>query len=217
MTPAPAVKICGLTRRSDAAAAAAAGAAYLGVVFPAESPRAVSPARAARLCEGLDARRVGVFVNASTPALLAAARAARLDVLQLHGEEPPAQLRELRTAGPFALWKAVRLRRAQDLLAAVERYGALVDGLLLDAWSDAARGGTGRSFVWEEVAPLRERVPAGVALIVAGGLRAENVARAVALLRPHAVDISSGVESAPGVKDPAAIRAVMRTLQELPR
>jgi phosphoribosylanthranilate isomerase len=215
VTP-PDVKICGLTRRGDAEAAALEGARYLGAVFAAESPRAVSAERAARLFAGLPAHRVGVFVNSATPEVVATAGTANLDVLQLHGEEPPRQLRELRAAGPWSLWKAVRVRDAASFRAAVDRYGDHVDGILLDAWAPGARGGTGRSFAWEDVAPFRETLPTGVALVVAGGLRADNVLRAVEALRPDMLDLSSGVETAPGVKDHTAIAAVMRTLRPQP-
>jgi phosphoribosylanthranilate isomerase len=209
----PDVKICGLTRREDAMAAAEAGAAYLGVVFVPASPRCVSAPQAARLLADLPAARVGVFVNATTPDLVRAAETAALHVLQLHGEEPPGQLDELRAAGPWTLWKAGRIADADAFARFVERYGGHADGLLVDAWVPGAHGGTGRAFPWAEIAPLRDRVPAGVRFVAAGGLRADNLLRAVALLRPDTLDLSSGVESAPGIKDPAAIAAVMHTLR----
>lgn len=210
----PAVKICGLTRRVDAVDADATGAGYLGAVFARESPRAVTPAHAARLFAGLRARRVGVFVNARTDEMADVAAEARLDVLQLHGEEPPSRVRELRDAGGWELWKAVRVRDAGSFAAALDAHAGHVDGLLLDAWHPGARGGTGRTFDWATAADLRDGFPPGVLLIVAGGLRAENVVDAARALRPHVLDLSSGVESAPGIKDPAAIAAVMRTLRE---
>lgn len=212
---APHLKICGLTRREDAVIAADAGASYLGAIFAAESPRAVTVGRAAEMLMGLAPRRVGVFVNSSTRDLIDAADTAGLHVLQLHGEESPAQLRELRGCGEWALWKAVRVRQAADFAAAIDRFAPWVDGLLLDTWSPAARGGTGAVFSWEEVAVYRNSLPPAVSLIAAGGLQAGNLARAVALLRPNTVDISSGVESAPGIKDSAAIRAVASTLRGL--
>ena len=95
----------------------------------------------------------------------------------------------------------------------MERYAAHADALLLDGFSAAAHGGTGARFPWEEVAALRGIVPAGVPLVAAGGMRAGNVARAVALLRPEVVDVSSGVESAPGIKDPEAIREFAAALR----
>jgi phosphoribosylanthranilate isomerase len=209
----PEVKICGLTRRLDAEAAAAAGVAYLGAVFAPESPRCVTPREAARLFGGLDARGVGVFVNAPLAELLDACRVAKLEVLQLHGEEDAAYVDRLRAAGGWAIWKAVRVRNLDDVSRALECYGERVDGLLLDGWSPAARGGTGQAFSWEAVAGIRAQAFSSLKLIAAGGLNIANVQHAIALLRPDAIDISSGLEVSPGIKDPAAIAALMRTLR----
>jgi phosphoribosylanthranilate isomerase len=211
----PEVKICGLTRRADAEAADGAGATYLGAVFALASPRAVTPAQAAVLWDGLTARRVGVFVDAPLDELVSAANVAGLDVLQLHGDESPEQLQQLRDAGPWTLWKAVRVRDENSLSRALECFAGCVDGLLLDAWSAVAHGGTGTQFPWEWVARQRDRIPPGVRFIAAGGLRADNLRQAVDRLRPDAVDLSSGVESAPGIKDAAAIRDVMFTLRSM--
>lgn len=207
----PEVKFCGITRREDAEAAAEAGAAYLGVILAEGGRRSVSPESAAALLEGLPPLRVGVFVDAGSEALHAAAESAALDVLQLHGDEAPELLRELRAAGR-TVWKGVRLRGAEDFLRAVDRYAESCDALLLDGWSPAEHGGTGERFPWEEVAVHRNLLPAGVSLVIAGGLRAENVVRAIELLRPGVVDVSSGVEEAPGTKSHAAIHAFMAAL-----
>lgn len=203
----PGVKICGLTRPEDAALVAAAGAAYGGVILAPGGKRSISAARAAELFEGLALRRVGVFVDAPVEELVRAAADAGLDVVQLHGDETPAYVRELRGRGGWEVWKAVRPRNASEFTEYVQQYADLVDGLLVDGWSESARGGTGARFAWAEVAPYRDLVPPHVALIVAGGLDADNLARAVELLRPTLVDVSSGVERAPGIKDPARIRA----------
>jgi phosphoribosylanthranilate isomerase len=208
----PEVKICGLTRRADAEAADGAGVRYLGAVFAPASPRVVSAAQAAALWDGLVARRVGVFVDAPLRELVSVAEAAGLHVLQLHGDETPEQLRALRSAGAWTLWKAVRVRDGQDFRRALDGFAEHVDGLLVDAWSAAARGGTGTVFPWEVVAQQRDQLPPGVRFIAAGGLRPDNLRRAVELLRPDAVDLSSGVETAPGVKDAASIHAVMHTI-----
>jgi phosphoribosylanthranilate isomerase len=206
----PEVKICGLTRREDAEAAVAAGASYAGVVLAPGGRRSVSPAVAAALLAGLGVAKVGVFVDASEAELRAAATEAGLDVLQLHGDEPPELLLRLGDGGRWRLWKAVRPRRAEELLEALERYADVAEGLLLDGYSPDAHGGTGTRFPWEEVAEHRGRIPPGLRLVVAGGLDATNVARAVSLLRPAVVDVSSGVESAPGIKDGAAVHAFVR-------
>lgn len=213
--PAVCAKVCGLTRREDAEAAAAAGASFLGAVFAPGGPRNVASAAAADLFTDLPPRRVGVFVNAPMVELLRAADTAGLDVLQLHGDETPEYIEQLREREMWMIWKAVRPRSGSEFRSAVSRYGSLVDGLLVDGWSRAARGGTGARFPWGEVAEQRESLPAGVSLIVAGGLRAGNLARAVALLRPDVVDVSSGVERSPGIKDPAAIHEFMSTVQRL--
>jgi phosphoribosylanthranilate isomerase len=151
--------------------------------------------------------RVGVFVDAAEADILATARALTLSVLQLHGSESPAQVAALRAAGPWRVWKAVRPRSADDFRAALERYARVVDGVLVDGWSAEAAGGAGAMFSWNEVARLRPLVPAGIELIVAGGLHPENVAAAIVALRPDAVDVSSGVEETRGIKSEERLRA----------
>jgi phosphoribosylanthranilate isomerase len=210
---APRLKVCGITRRADAEAASAAGAAFLGVVLAPGGKRTVAAEDAGALLAGLPVRRVGVFVDASAGELRRAAELAGLDVLQLHGDEPPELLRELRAGGRWTVWKALRPRDAAEFRAGVERYAGVADALLLDGFSAQAHGGTGTAFPWEEVAALRGALPAGLQLVVAGGMRAGNVARAVALLRPDVVDVSSGVESAPGIKDRTAIETFAAALR----
>jgi phosphoribosylanthranilate isomerase len=201
------VKICGLTRRSDAELAALHGARYGGAILAPGGKRTVPAQNVATLFQGLPLRRVGVFVDAPLDDILQAGRAGALDVLQLHGEESPARLRELRGEGSWMLWKAIRVRRPSDLAEAVDVYGADADALLLDAWSPDAHGGTGTRFDWDALARERSLIPDTTALVVAGGLTPQNVALAVALLRPDVVDVSSGVEVSPGVKDAAAVAA----------
>lgn len=206
MTWPPAVKICGLTRHEDAAVAVDAGARYLGAILAPGGKRTVTPEAAAVIFGDLPARRVGVFVDATADELRRVAEDARLDVLQLHGDEPPELATALRGEG-FVVWKAVRPRGGDDFVAAAVHYEGAVDALLLDGWSAEARGGTGASFPWREVAAHLHALPAGMALVAAGGLRPENVAEAASVLRPAVVDVSSGVERAPGIKDEAAVRA----------
>lgn len=201
------VKFCGLTRPADALAAARAGAHYLGVVFAPGGRRTVAADQAAALFHSVPAavRRVGVFVNAPPDQVRRIAEAAGLHVVQLHGDELPATVRALRAEGRFKVWKAVRPRTGADFLAALEQFGDTVDGLLLDGWSATARGGTGQSFPWRAVEPHRELVPPSVALVAAGGLHRDNVAAAVQLLRPTVVDVSSGIEHSPGIKNAGAM------------
>jgi len=212
----PAVKVCGLTRAGDAADAVNAGAGYLGVILAPGGKRTVTPEAAAVIFGSLAARRVGVFVNATTAELRHAAAVAGLHVLQLHGDEPPELAAGLRAEG-YTVWKVVRPRDGDEFSAAAVRYAGAVDALLLDGYSADARGGTGTSFPWREVAERLSALPPGLALVAAGGLRPENVAEAAAILRPAVVDVSSGVETAPGVKDPAAVRAFVAAVRALER
>lgn len=205
----PDVKVCGLMRHEDAVAAAEAGAGYLGVILAHGFRRSVTPEDARVILEGLPARRVGVFVDAAEDELVFRARAAGVEVLQLHGDEPPELAARLRAAG-WEVWKAVRARGAGDFSAAARRYAGAVDALLLDGYDPSTHGGAGARFPWEQVAARLHELPAGMRLVAAGGLRPENVAEAVRTLRPHAVDVSSGVESAPGVKDARAVRDFVR-------
>jgi phosphoribosylanthranilate isomerase len=202
---APEIKICGITRRSDAEAVASSGAGYVGAILAPGGKRSVSAAAAAALFADLPLRRVGVFVDAPAATVREQAETAALDVIQLHGDEPPALVRDVRASGPWRVWKAVRVRTPDLLERAIDDYAGDVDGILLDGWSPDAHGGTGTTFDWQALARHRGRLPASVRLIVAGGLSRGNVARAIELLRPSVVDVSSGVETSPGVKDPAAV------------
>ena len=199
------VKVCGLMRHADAVVAAQAGARYLGVILAPGYRRTVTPEAARIILESFPVRRVGVFVDADEETLRSAAGAAGVQVLQLPGDEPPERAARMRAAG-WEVWTAGRARTADDFSDAVRRYAGAVDALLVDGYDPASHGGTGARFPWDEVAARRGELPAGVRLIAAGGLRPENVAEAVRILRPHAVDVSSGVEAAPGQKDPRAVR-----------
>jgi phosphoribosylanthranilate isomerase len=210
----PAVKVCGLTRAGDAEVAVESGARYLGAILAPGGKRTVTPEAAAVIFGHLPAQRVGVFVNATAGELRHAAAVAGLHVLQLHGDEPPELAAELRGDG-YTVWKAVRPRGGDDFAAAAVRYAGSVDALLLDGYGADARGGTGTSFPWREVAERLSVLPPGLALVAAGGLRPENVAEAATILRPAVVDVSSGVETAPGAKDPGAVRAFIAAVRAL--
>ncbi|HUL73010.1 MAG TPA: phosphoribosylanthranilate isomerase [Vicinamibacterales bacterium] len=189
----PRVKICGITRVEDAALAARLGADALGFVFWPESPRAISPAAARLVAAAVPplVARVGVFVNASPAEVADVARRVGLDAVQLHGDEPA----EAYASVPARLIKAVVLHDEGD----VDRAAALPPHVtpLVDAADRAQRGGTGRLADWQRAADLARRRP----VMLAGGLTAENVADAIRLVRPWAVDVSSGVETTPGVKN----------------
>lgn len=206
------VKICGLTDPETAQAAASAGAAYIGLVFFSPSPRYVAPAQAARIAHALPpgVAKVGLFVNATIAEISAVLAQVPLDMLQLQGEETPETLVELRQVTGLPVMKAVGLATAADLVRLPE-FEAVADQILVDAKApkDAARpGGNGRRFDWSLVAGRRWARP----WMLAGGLTPDTVARAVAQTGARQVDVSSGVETAPGCKDPAAIRAFLAAL-----
>ncbi|HEX7119028.1 MAG TPA: tryptophan synthase subunit beta [Longimicrobiales bacterium] len=202
------VKICGVCRPRDAAFAAECGADYIGVILAPGYGRSRTLDEAAEIFAAASGvRRVGVFVDPAPAAVAEAVERLALDVVQLHGDEAPGSIPGLRTGRELRVWKAVRPRGRDEFLAAVAAYGPVADALLLDGWSRGAAGGTGTRFPWDAVAAVRERVPAGLALVVAGGLDATNVGAAVARLSPDIVDVSSGVERRRGEKDPARVRA----------
>lgn len=198
------VKLCGLTRPEDVDAAVAAGADALGFVLWPGSKRAVDEARLAELAERVPAfvTRVGLFVDQDSA--LIERCAAHLDLLQFHGDEPPALCDGFRR--PWI--KALRMRDDLDLHAAAEAYRG-ARALLLDAYRPGVPGGTGETFDWS-------RIPAGLVkpVILAGGLNADNVAEAIATVAPFAVDVSGGVEAAPGIKDAERMAAFMAAAGE---
>jgi phosphoribosylanthranilate isomerase len=193
------VKVCGIKELEDARVAAAAGADAIGLVF-AESPRRVSVERAREISAALPERvmRVGVFVGEDPQEVLRIGREVGLDYAQLHGEEGPEEVAEIRDGG-LGVIKALRVRNA-GALAAVERYEA--DLFLLDAWSAEARGGTGARFDWGLAKSLRGRDN----ILVSGGLDPENVREAIEYFEPYGVDASSSLEDRPGKKNGERVR-----------
>jgi len=192
------VKVCGVTRLDDAYAAVEAGASAVGFVFWPHSPRFVDPYRARAIAARLPpfVTAVGLFVNQPVGYVNGVASLVRLGAVQLHGDETP----------EFAASIAAPVIKA----LAVERAGGWPAGttLLLDAHDPVKRGGTGRVIDWSAAAAVaaRRRV------LLAGGLTPENIADAIARVRPFGVDVSSGVERAPGIKDPARIRALFEAI-----
>jgi len=201
----PKVKVCGITRREDALDAAEAGADYLGVVLVSGTPRARLPVDVPKMFDGIQVPRVIVVAGMSVSAVARAAEVAHASVVQLHGDEGPGEVAALRGLGPWRIWKALRVRGRDELLSGLAGFGDLVDGVLLDAWHPTRLGGTGRVLSWEGLQGVRETLREGVELIVAGGLRPDNVQGAIETLRPHVVDVSSGVEKAVGIKDPRLV------------
>ena len=204
------VKICGLRTVADVAAVAAAGAAYAGFVFFPKSPRNLTVAQARDLAlaapEGL--AKVALVVDAEDAVLDEIVARVPLDMLQLHGHESPDRVAEVRARYGLPVMKAVGVADEGDL-AALFDYSTVADQILVDAKPPKGAdlpGGNGLSFDWRLVAQRRWLRP----WMLAGGLTAENVAEAVRLTQARQVDVSSGVESAPGVKDAARIAAFVR-------
>jgi phosphoribosylanthranilate isomerase len=192
------IKICGLTREQDVDAAVAAGADAVGFVFYPKSPRYVTPQRAAELARRLPpfVTPVGLFVNASDDELNAALAALPNMLVQFHGDETPAECERVKR--PFI--RAARMAPGFDLVEFAAAYSS-AQALLLDAHVESY-GGAGKSFDWD-------LVPAGLPLplVLSGGLNAANVGAGIAKVQPWAVDVSSGVEAAKGIKDAALIDA----------
>ncbi|MEX2284026.1 MAG: phosphoribosylanthranilate isomerase [Gemmatimonadota bacterium] len=193
------IKICGLCRPADAAAAVAAGADYVGVILAPATRRSQTIDTAKQIFdEARGARRVGVFVNPEPSMLREAIRDLQLDVVQLHGEETPDVAR---LAGESAqVWKAVRVQAPDEIGKAARAFSGAVHGLLLDAFHPTLAGGSGTRLEWLSLTAERGRLPAGLQVVLAGGLTPENVADAVRALVPDVVDVSSGVEAAIGEK-----------------
>ncbi len=201
------VKICGLKTRDSVMAAAEAGAAYLGFNFVERSKRFVDISTARDLAVEVPpgVAKVALVLDADDATLDAITSAVPLDMLQLHGEEPPERVAEVKARYGLPVMKAVGIADESDL-AALDLYGAVADQLLVDTKppkSGDLPGGTGLSFDWRLIANRRWPVP----WMLAGGLTTENVAEAISLTGARQVDVASGVESAPGVKDPDLIRA----------
>jgi phosphoribosylanthranilate isomerase len=194
------VKVCGVTREADARLLEALGVHAVGLVF-APSPRRLTLERAAAVAGALGplVHRVGVFANATEAEILAAVRAARLSAVQLHGDEPPELAERIRARVPVI--KAFRVGGAVE----PGWFAYPADAILLDG----PRPGSGQAFDWSWL----DAVPAGARVVVAGGLSPENVCGLLQRFRPYAVDVSSGVESSPGVKDRARVEAFLRAVE----
>ncbi len=204
--PAPGIKFCGLTTPQALDAAIAARADYAGFVFFPASPRNLTLADAAALSARAQGRiaQVGLFVDASDAAIAEALTAARLDVLQLHGQETPARAAQLKAQFGLPVWKALPVATGADV-ARAETFAGAADLVLFDAKTPKGMlpGGMGLSFDWSLVAHWQGPLAWGLA----GGLTPDNVAEAIRLTGTRLVDTSSGIESAPGIKDADKIRA----------
>ena len=205
------VKVCGLTRAVDAELADAAGASYLGVIF-AGGPRERPPAEARATLAGHRARKVGVFAMQSPAQIDQVAREVGLDVVQLHGASDPERIRAVRAATGLEVWAVVRTADGV-LSAADEALADAADALLVDAKVSDQLGGTGVAVPWGALGESLDAMDVAHRIVLAGGLTPDNVAEAIGYVAPMIVDVSSGVESAPGIKDHARIRAFVAAVR----
>ena len=199
------VKICGITRPEDASYAAMLGADAIGLVFCKDSPRFVTVEQAADIVSHLPpfVSVVGLFVDAGPEDVHVVRQHLRLDLLQFHGEEPPRYCASFNM--PYI--KVIRVREDLDVVEYADRYPD-ARGFLLDTYQKDVPGGTGSTFDWSRV-PKDLKKP----IILAGGLTSENVAMAIAKVRPYGVDVSGGVEASKGIKDPDKMAAFMMSVQ----
>jgi phosphoribosylanthranilate isomerase len=199
------VKICGVTNAADALTAAEAGADMIGLMFYDGSPRHITLAQATDITRALPpfVLKVGVFVNPEPAQVQEAVAACGLNLLQFHGDEDSAFCTQF---GVMSV-KALRVQSAESLQTLANFH---TDAFLLDAYSKAGLGGTGEKFNWDLAIEAQKF---GKPIFLAGGLTPENVAAAIAQVKPFAVDVSSGVESAPGKKDAAKVRAFIAAVR----
>ena len=216
MSPDISVKLCGLSRPQDVSAAAAAGARYVGFTFFEKSPRNVSLTTAAALAHAVPDGicKVALTVNASDEDLDALLASVPIDMLQLHGSEQPDRVHHVKTRYGLPVMKAIGVADAQDL-PQLDSYAGVADQILVDAKpprGGVLPGGNGLAFDWRLIAGRRWAVP----WMLAGGLTPDNVAEAIRVTGTRQVDVSSGVEGSPGVKDPARMAAFVKAAVEGP-
>ena len=202
----PGVKFCGMMRAADVQLAVELGASFVGAIFVG-GPRLIAADHARRIFEGIDgARRVGVFGDQESEEIARTAKTAALDIVQLHADPTRDLVEEVKEKTGLEIWAAIRVAKQLEDSRFAE-LSSCADAVLFDARSDGALGGTGRAFDWSLLANAREERTVSVRIVLAGGLTPAVVGEAIARVRPDVVDVSSGVESAPGVKDPQLMRA----------
>ncbi len=214
------VKICGNTNLEDAKLAAELGADALGFIF-SPSPRRITPIDASRIITQVDPRveTIGVFVNQPASTILATTRRAGLSGVQLHGDEDPKAVATLlslarREKIELKIYKAVRMSTIDNSFAWDAQASKMLAAMVLDSGTPIQRGGTGRSFDWDEAAPLVRVLSRRTRIVIAGGLNPGNAARALSLFHPFGLDVVSGVERQPGKKDPEKLRAFFETVHQ---
>ncbi len=201
------VKICGITRIQDIKSVVDAGADAIGFVFFPPSPRSVSVELAQELVKHVPAyvQTVGLFVNASSEEILEVLKTVSLDVLQFHGDETPEQCQKIAKLTGRRWYKAIQVKPDLDVISTIKQYQQVgASAMLLDAWHPELKGGTGHSFDWSQFPQL------DIPLILAGGLKPENIENAIKTTKAYAVDVSGGVESAKGIKDQQLIEQFMQ-------
>lgn len=203
-------KICGITRIQDIQSVVQAGADAIGFVFFAPSPRSVTAVQAAELVQHVPAyvQTVGLFVNASQDEIADILKQAPVDILQFHGDESPELCKQISQGVGRRWYKAIQMKPDMDVIAEIQQYQqAGASAVLLDAWHPELKGGTGHSFDWTQFPKL------DIPLILAGGLKPDNIEDAIKTTNAYAVDVSGGVESAKGIKDQKLIEQFMQGVQ----
>lgn len=203
------IKICGLTNKDDVMDAVSLGADAVGFIFHEKSPRYISPERVEEIMLGLPpfVKTVGVFVNHTHEQVVSIVTRCKLDVIQLHGNESP----EFCMAMPRPVVKAIRVSQLEDI-SLIPNYQGIVSAILLDTKVDNMEGGTGQVFDWGIALQAKEyEVP----LILAGGINSHNIKKAVQLVNPYAVDLSSSVEKEPGLKDYNKLKDILGIAKSL--
>lgn len=209
----PEIKFCGMTNAVDVGQAASLGAQYVGVIF-AGGPRHQTPDGAARVLGGTapPPKRVAVVAEQTVDELVDLVRQLSIDVVQLHADPDVERVRDVRSATGVPVWAVFRLEGG-TVPPDFARIAAAADAVVLDARGPGGLGGTGVALPWVDVAQSLAAVRGRTPIILAGGLRPENVLEAIAAIQPDVVDVSSGVESAPGVKDHERMRAFRDAVQ----
>ena len=203
-------KICGITRIEDIHSAVNAGVDAIGLVFYAPSPRSVTIQQAQELAKHIPAyvQIVGLFVNATLYEIAQVLEEVPLDMLQFHGDETAEQCQQIAAQTKRRWYKAIQVKPELDVINTIKSYQhAGASAVLLDAWHPELKGGTGHQFDWSQFPTLN------VPLILAGGLKPENIEDAIKTTRAYAVDVSGGVESAKGIKDQQLIEHFMQGVQ----
>ncbi|QPF38424.1 phosphoribosylanthranilate isomerase [Acinetobacter sp. TTH0-4] len=203
-------KICGITRIEDIHSAVHAGVDAIGFVFYAPSPRYVTFAQAQQLAHHIPAyvQLVGLFVNASSDEILQVLKNVPLDIVQFHGDESPEQCHDIAKIVGRRWYKAIQVKPDLDIIKIIKNYQhAGASAVLLDAWHPDLKGGTGHQFDWSQFPKL------DIPLILAGGLKPDNIEEAIKTTGAYAVDVSGGVESAKGIKDQQLIEHFMQGVQ----